>query len=77
MSDTLTTWLFGLTVFAIVKWLLIIGLTMYLAFAVIIVRQVGVMSEALEDPYNELIKMFAWAHLALTVLLIIISIVIL
>jgi hypothetical protein len=60
----------GLTFFAIIKWFLLAGLVMYLAFAGIIVRQVGVMSETLEDPMNPLIKLFAWTHFILTIVLI-------
>jgi hypothetical protein len=74
MNLDLSTIVLGLTVLVVVKWFLIVGLFMYLAFAVVIIRQVGVMSEAFEDPFNPLIKIFAWAHLILTILLIILAI---
>ncbi len=62
----------GLTFFGIIKWFLLAGLVMYLAFAGIIVRQVGVMSETIQDPLNPLIKLFAWVHLIMTIGLIVI-----
>lgn len=70
-------WLVGFTAFTVVKWFLVLGLIMYAAFAVVIVRQVGVMSEAVDDPNNALIKLFAWAHFLMTILLIIVAVMVL
>lgn len=78
VNNGITDLLFGLTAFDVVKWFLVIGLIMYLAFAVVIIRQVSVMSEAIpEDSHNGIIKVFAWAHLAMTILLLIVTITIL
>ncbi len=74
MNAGLAGFILGLTIFDLVKWFLVVGLVMYLAFAIVIVRQVGVMSEAIEDPNNVLIKTFAWAHLLMTILLIVVAV---
>lgn len=63
-------WIFNVTLLDIVKWLLIGGLVLYTAFAAIIIRQVMVMSEAIEDPFNLLVQMFAWVHLLLAIFLV-------
>lgn len=60
-----------------VKWLFVMGLMMYIAFAVVIVRQVGVMTEALEDSINGLFSLFAWVHLLLAICLVVLAIVVL
>jgi len=77
VNDPVGSFLAGVTVFAIVKWLFVAGLVLYLAFSAVIIRQVGVMSDAIEDPHNGVIKLFAWAHLLMTILLLVISIIIL
>lgn len=64
----------SLTAENIVKWFLVVGLVMYTAFAAIIVRQVGVMSESIEDQFNGIVILFAWLHLGLAVFLVITSI---
>lgn len=77
-GDSLTNFIFGLTVFDVIKWFLAFGLVMYMGFAVVIIRQVSVMSEALpHDPYNGLIKLFGWAHLLMTVLIFVVTILVL
>lgn len=79
MENNLPLWEFirQLTVFDVVKWFLVAGLVLYTAFAVVIIRQVGVMSEAVKEDINALVALFAWAHLALSILLLIMAIVIL
>lgn len=69
--------LFDLTVFEVVKGFLVVGLVMYTAFAVVIIRQVKVMSESIEDEFNSLIILFAWVHLAVAVLLTLLAVVVL
>ncbi len=75
--ETVAQFISQLTVFGVFKWFFIAALLVYLAFAVIIVRQVGIMNEALDDPRNPLIAFFSWVHLLLTILLIVVSIVLL
>lgn len=71
------SWIYGLTAFTIVKWFLVVGLVMYTAFAIIIVKQVSVMSEAIEDGFNGLISVFAWVHLAVAIFLTVLAVVVL
>lgn len=71
------SWISGLTAFTIVKWFLVAGLAMYTVFAVVIVKQVKVMSEAIEDEFNGLMIMFAWMHLAVVILLTVLAVVVL
>lgn len=61
----------ALTPLIITKWFLVVGLIMYSAFAGIIVRQVGVMSESIEDPFNGVVTLMAWLHLGLAIFLVI------
>ena len=49
----------------VIKGFFVVGLLMYSAFALIILRQVGVMNETIEAKYNNIVKIFAWAHLFL------------
>lgn len=69
--------LFDLTAFEVVKWFLVVGLLMYVAFAVVVVRQVKVMSEAIEDEFNGLIGLLAWGHLAVAIFLTLVAVVVL
>ena len=45
----------------------IIGLFLYLAFGVIVVRQVGLMGKTLDGEFNPLLKFIAWIHLLVAV----------
>ena len=65
------------TLLEVVKWFLVVGLVLYSAFAAVIVRQVGVMSTAVEDEFNGVIKTFSWAHLLMAILLTVVAIVML
>lgn len=46
---------------------LLLGMLFYLAFGVIVVRQVGLMSKTLEGPFNIPIKVVAWIHLGMII----------
>ena len=67
----------NITLFGVVKWMAVGGLLMYAVFAVVIVKQVGVMTEAMEDDINGIISLFAWVHLLLAVALVIMAIAVL
>lgn len=49
----------------VIQGFFVVGLLMYAAFALVILRQVGVMNETIEARYNSLVKMVAWVHLFL------------
>ncbi len=76
-SEFIVNSLEKITLFGLVKWMFVGGLVMYVAFSVIIVKQVGVMTEAIEDDVNGVILMFAWAHLLLAIALVILAVAVL
>jgi len=53
----------NLSIWLFVKILFITGLFLYLAFAVIIIRQVGLMGKTLDGEFNLPLKFIAWVHL--------------
>ena len=69
--------LLNLTFLDIVKWMFVVGLVIYAVFALIIVRQVKVMSEAVDCDANSLFQIMSWLHLLMAVLLVAFAIVIL
>lgn len=69
--------LLNLTFLDVVKWMFVVGLVIYSIFAVIIVRQVRVMSEAVESDANSLFQIMSWLHLLMAILLVVLAIAIL
>ena len=55
--------------FIFVKWMFVIGLVMYSAFAIVVIRQVIAMSEAVECEVNIVFKVLSWIHFAMSILL--------
>ena len=55
--------------FIFVKWMFVIGLVMYSAFAIVVIRQVIAMSEAVDREVNIIFKVLSWVHLAMSILL--------
>lgn len=53
----------------LIKLGLIVGLVMYSLFALVIIKQVAIMAETYEAEANGVIKLFAWAHLIMAMLL--------
>jgi len=56
----------NLSIWWVIKVLFIIGLFLYLAFAVIVIRQVGLMSKTLNGEFSILLKFIAWVHLIIS-----------
>lgn len=69
--------LLQVTLAGVVKWLAVVGLLLYIAFAVVIIRQVRVMSEAIDAPLNPLVRILTWLHLGLAILLVVVTILVL
>lgn len=46
-----------------VKILFLIGFSIYLAFAIIVVRQVNLMTRTLDSEFEAPLKLIAWVHL--------------
>jgi len=51
----------------VLKGLFLFGMLFYLAFGVIVIRQVGLMSKTLEGSFDLPIKIVAWAHLGMII----------
>ena len=62
--DQLLTYLQGVTVWVVVKWLMVLGLVLYGVFAVVVIRQVQLMSRTVNGALEWPLKLLAWAHLA-------------
>jgi len=60
--DQLLVTLFSLTIWDVVKTLALVLLGLYLFFAFVVIRQVGLMTRALQVEFEWLIKIVAWAH---------------
>ncbi len=54
---------FPLSFWLIAKVCLLFALGLYIIFALVLVRQVYMMSQVISSSYNFLIKIFAWLHL--------------
>ena len=59
------------------KIFLVTGLVMYTIFTLVVLKQVGVMTETFESDVNGTVKMFARAHVLMSLLLTVLSIIIL
>jgi hypothetical protein len=59
-----------------IKWFMVVGLVMYCLFAVVVIKQVGIMSETFESNANGTVKTIAWLHLGLALILTLIAVVI-
>ncbi|MFC1727097.1 DUF5657 family protein [Patescibacteria group bacterium] len=66
----LSPWIF-------IKILFLIGLTLYLAFAGMVVRQVNLMTRTLQGGYDRTLKLVSWAHLIVALGIFLLSLIIL
>ncbi len=69
--------LLNLNIWQILKWPLLLLFLIYLAFAFIVVRQVGLMSRTLNGALDLPVKMIAWLHLLVSFLIFVLALVIL
>jgi len=53
----------NLSIWLLIKVFFVVGLFLYLAFAVIVIRQVGLMGKTLDGEFNLSLKFVAWVHL--------------
>jgi len=60
----------------VLKWFMVIGLVMYSFFALVVIKQVGIMAETFESDVNGTVKTIAWLHFFLAVFLAVIAVVI-
>jgi hypothetical protein len=62
-------------VWVFVKILFVIGFALYLAFAVIIIRQVKIMSEVVEGLFIWPLRLLAWIHLGVAVFIFLLALI--
>lgn len=62
---TLTEFIIRFNTWSLIKALSLVGLLIYVAFAVIVVRQVGLMTRTVNDPLNWPLRLIAWVHLGM------------
>lgn len=67
----------GISVWFILKIVAIVLLSMYLIFALVVVRQIKMMTGTLQLGYEGLAKMFGYLHLFFAVLVLLFAIIIL
>lgn len=67
----------SMSMWIVVKWMFVAGLLMYSLFALVIIKQVGVMADTFEDEANGVVRMFAWIHFLIAVALTVTAVVIL
>jgi len=68
---------FNISIWIVAKWLVEIALLVYLVFAVIVVRQVYMMTEVVKEKFNWIVKIISWIHLLFAILVIFLSLAIL
>jgi hypothetical protein len=57
----------GISVWELARWLVLFALFVYFLFAMIVVRQVYLMTEVVSGKIDWLIKIIAWLHLVLAI----------
>jgi hypothetical protein len=62
------------SVWFVIKIFFIIAMVLYAGFAVIIVRQIQLMSNVLEEAFESILKLFAFVHLVAAVALIFLAV---
>jgi hypothetical protein len=58
----------------ILKWFMVIGLVMYCFFALVVIKQVGIMAETFESDVNGTVKTIAWLHFFIAAFLAVITV---
>lgn len=67
----------GISLWAIVKTLALILLGMYLIFALVVVKQVKLMTDTLTLGHESLVKSLAFAHLTFAVFVFVVAVIVL
>lgn len=67
----------GIPILAIGKIFVLIALAIYIVFALVVVRQVKLMTSTIEVGFEFFIKLIAWAHLIFAIFIFITALIIL
>jgi len=65
------------TILTLFKWMIVIALTLYTFFALLITKQIKVMNKAISTQYGRFLYLFGAFHLLLAFLILILAIIIL
>lgn len=76
-TEDIWTKIFPFSVWALLKGGLLITLALYVVFAVIVLRQIYMMTETLSSSFDWLLKIFAWAHFILGIVVFLFALIIL
>lgn len=68
---------FGLSIWFFAKILFLIAIVVYIIFALVVVRQVGLMTDTLEVGFETPVRIVAWGHLLFAIGILILAILIL
>jgi hypothetical protein len=71
--ETLLYQLININIWFVVKILFLFALGLYLVFATIVIREVDLMNRTLTGVFNLPIKIIAWIHLALSILIFLVA----
>lgn len=69
--------LLGISVWLIVKIFVLLGLVFYFVFALVVVRQVQLMTETLEVGFETQLKILSYLHLAFAILVFLAALIVL
>jgi hypothetical protein len=75
--ESILTFTSAISIWFILKIVAIVLLSMYLIFALVVVRQVKMMTSTLQIGFEGLAKMFSYVHLIFAVLVLLFAIIIL
>lgn len=67
----------GISVWFLVKILFLVAIVVYIIFALVVVRQVGLMTDTLEVGFERPVRIIAWVHLFFAMGILILAILIL
>ena len=68
---------FGLYFYLFQKFAVVLGTIIYLIFSLIVVKQVSTMTKNVQDKFNNLLVIFSYLHLAFSIFLVFLTLVIL
>lgn len=75
MTDILS--LLPFSVWAVVKLFFVIGLVVYVIFALVVVKQTNLMTSTVEMGFETPVKLVAWVHLIFAIAVLLLSLIIL
>ncbi len=75
--EDLIAFLFSIDIWSVAKLFVLLGLLLYLGFAIVVIRQANLMIRALGGILNLPIRTIAWAHFILAIAVFLLALIIL